>query len=337
MGNVLITAPPDITTSLKTSEQGILKRARDVLGEKQLSEHQLQCVPQWVSDKAIAKEKENYNGAYEELLISQLPPNANLISSHHFFQLKHEGETDKIKLKCRLVPHGNRDRDKGSVWKDSATAQFPIIRIVLSIAAIRGMDLGSIDVRSAYMQGGWPARNIFVRPPKGWTSLHRGIWKLLKPAYGIVESGRIWRLAVERWMSRQGIIELPGLLQLYIKCRPNGGILLAIYKDVDEFLMAGSETDIDELHESTLKRFEIGRFVTGRDLIFNRLHVQQSDDQTVHIGMKEYMGTIQPLVVTRERRKQFESPCTAAGFTAYQGLAGSLNFLGHGVFPQALF
>ena len=167
MENVLITAPTDIPTSLKKPEQEILKRAREVLGEKPLSEHQLQFVPQWVFDKAIAKEKKNYNGAYEELRISQLPPNANLISSHHLFQLKHEGETDKLELKCRLVPHGNRDRDRDSVRKDSATAQFPVIRIVLSIAAIVGMVLGSIDVKSAYIQGGWLTRNIFVRPPKG--------------------------------------------------------------------------------------------------------------------------------------------------------------------------
>ena len=231
-----------------TSEQEILERARDVLCEKPLSEHQLQFVPQWVIDKAIAKEKENYNGAYEELHISQLPPNQNFISSHHFFQLKHEGETDKLKLKCRLVPHGNQDRDKESVQKGSATAQFLIIRIVLPIAAILGMALGSIDVKSACMQGGWLTRNIFVLLPKGWISLDRGIWKLLKPAYGTVESSRIWHLAVERWMSGQAIIEVPGLPQLFIKRRPNGGILPAICKVVDDFLMVGSQKYIDEFH-----------------------------------------------------------------------------------------
>ena len=337
VGNVLIAAPPDIPTSRKTSEQEILKRAREVLGEKPLSEHQLQFVPQWVIDKSIAKEKENYNGAYEELHISQLPPNANLISSHHFFQLKHEGETDKLRLQCRLVPHGNRDRDKDSVRKDSATAQFPIISIVLSIAAILGMALGSIDVKSAYTQGCWLTRNIFVLPPKGWTSLHRGSWKLLKPAYRVVESGRVWQLAVGRWMSGQGIIEVPGLPQLFIERRPNGRILLAICKVVDDFLMTGSQKDIDEFHDSVLKRFEISRFVTARDLIFNRFHIHQSDDQAGHISMKVYLGTIKPLVVTRERGQQFDSPCTATEFTAYQGLAGSLNFLGHGVSPQASF
>ena len=138
-------------------------------------------------------------------------------------------------------------------------------------------------------------------------------------------------------MSGQGIIEVPGLPQLFIKRRPNGGILLAICKVVDDFLMTGSQKDIDEFRDSMLKPFEIGHFVTGRDLIFNRLPIHQSDDRTVYISMKEYLGTIKPPVVTRERRQQVDSPCTAAELTAYQGLAGSLNFLGHGVLLQASF
>ena len=67
------------------------------------------------------------------------------------------------------------------------------------------------------------------------------------------------------------------------------------------------------------------------------LYINQSDDGTVHFSIKEYLGTIKPLVATRERRKEFDSLCTAAELTAYQGLAGSLNFLGHGVLPQASF
>lgn len=68
-------------------------------------------------------------------------------------------------------------------------------------------------------------------------------------------------------MSRQGIILGPGLPQLFIKHRQEGGILIAICKVVEDFLMAGFQKDIDEFHESMPKQLEISRFVIGPDLI----------------------------------------------------------------------
>ena len=109
-----------------------------VVGDKPTSEFKLQFAPQWIVDQAIAAEKENYlhANAYQEVEYGQLPRNANIISSHHFFQIRCDGEEGKLKLKYRLVPHGNSDRDNDFVRKDSATAQFLIIRVVLSLAAI---------------------------------------------------------------------------------------------------------------------------------------------------------------------------------------------------------
>ena len=105
-----------------------------------------------------------------------------------------------MKLKYRLVPHGNRDRDKEFVRKDSATAQFPIIRIVLSLAAIMSFSIASIDIKGAYLQAGQFPRDIYVKLSKGWASNARTVWKILRPAYGIVESGRLWQLVAEEWM-----------------------------------------------------------------------------------------------------------------------------------------
>jgi len=337
IGSTVIRSPPHIPYNLQSSEQELLRQAKSVLGKNQASEFKLQFVPRWIIDKSIATERENYHGAYEEVDFRDLPPNANIISSHHFFEIKHDGEEGKLKLKCRLVPHGNRDNDKDKVRKDSATAQFPIIRLVLSTAALLGMSIGTIDIKSAYMQGGSLPRDIFMRPPKGWASSHRKVWKILKPVYGIVESGRLWQLTVEKWMSHQGILEVPGLPQLFIRRNRNGTLQLAIAKVVDDFLIVGIREKIEEFHEAISKRFKVGRFVLGKDLIFNRLHISQDEDSTVHVNMQEYLDQIAPLETPRQRRKEAKSKCTDAELTAFLGLTGSLNFLGHGTLPQAAF
>ena len=97
-----------------------------------------------------------------------------------------------MKLKCRLVPHGNRDRDKDFVCKDSETVQFPIVRIVLSFAAIMFFSISSIDIKGAYLPAGQFPRDVYVRPPKYWPSYVRTVWNMLKSAYRMFESGRLW-------------------------------------------------------------------------------------------------------------------------------------------------
>lgn len=152
-GTVPIIAPK-LPAKLASQEQEILHELRENLGGAPFTERQLQCAPQRLVQKAIGKEKVNYaeNEAYAEVNIKQLPKNANLISSHHFFQIKNDFESNKLKLNCRLVPHGNRDNEKDEVRKDSSTAQFPVIRAMLSACVILGFRLASIDISGAYLQ-----------------------------------------------------------------------------------------------------------------------------------------------------------------------------------------
>ena len=186
---------------MESSEQEILRGIKDVIGLQPVTLSQIQFAPQWIVKKAIQKELENYTykKAFEEIEISELPRYANLISSHCFFQVKYDG-VENIKLKCRLVPHGNRDKQKHLVRKDSCTAQFPIIRTLLSMSAIFKLRLAVIDISGAYLQSVPLNREIYMRPPPGWASSSKVVWKLLKPAYGLAELGRLWQLTVEKWL-----------------------------------------------------------------------------------------------------------------------------------------
>lgn len=49
------------------------------------------------------------------------------------------------------------------------------------------------------------------------------------------------------------------------------------------------------------------------------------------------MDTINQLEVSRTRRKEFDSSCTASERSDFLSVTGSLNFLGHGVLQQAFF
>lgn len=85
---------------------------------------------------------------------------------------------------------------------DSATVQFDVIRLMLSMISMTPMRLGLVDISSVYMQSGPIQRENYVRPPREWDRGRRGtIWKLLKLPYGIAEAGRQWATLIERWLT----------------------------------------------------------------------------------------------------------------------------------------
>ena len=116
---------------------------------------------------AIVEEKSNYRhaGAYEELHFMELQKGANVITSHHFIQIKNHTEEGRLRLRCCSVPHGNRNRETDSVRKDSAAAQFPIIRQILSLEKILSVSVGSLYIKGAYLEARNLPRDIYVRPP----------------------------------------------------------------------------------------------------------------------------------------------------------------------------
>ena len=130
--------PADFNYKLEADEQKILRKICDEVGCEPVSEARLQLFPSWLIQKAIDVELKKHKGksAYSTVHKGGVPRNANVTSSHHFFQIRTDGPPEKLKLKCRLVPQGNRDSEKESLRTYSSTAKFPVIRLVLSLATI---------------------------------------------------------------------------------------------------------------------------------------------------------------------------------------------------------
>jgi Reverse transcriptase (RNA-dependent DNA polymerase) len=154
-----------------------------------------------------------------------------------------------------MVPHGNRYREETGLRTDSATVQFDSIRLLI-LAVFLNFRLSSIDISGAYLQADPHTRDIFVRPPFGWTSSNI-VWKRLRPAYGLVESGRLWKLAIERWLSEYGFEEVPGLSQFFVIRCNSGPITLLLAKVVDDLLLAGSVSKMPEFYTTLCGRFKV--------------------------------------------------------------------------------
>lgn len=175
------------------------------LGDEPVSEFQLHFAPRWFIENAVNSEKDNYRDAHENVDIRKLSADMNLISSHYSIQIKHGGAEDKFRLKFRLVSHVNRDRDRRTVCQDDASAQMVIIRIVLSISCPLSIKIATLYVKKVYLQSDHLQRDGFMCPSNGWSSSTRVVCKPFKPAYGLVESARLWQLVIDKWLTEHFI------------------------------------------------------------------------------------------------------------------------------------
>ena len=155
------------------------------------------------------------------------------------------------------------------------------------------------------------------------------------PAYGLVESGRLWQLAVEQWLFSTFRVEsVPGLVQLFVLRDDMNEIKLLMAKVVDDFLLAGHHDAISELHKTISLKFKIGRFVTGSEFVFNRLSILKQSDGSVRLSMQEYFNTIEPIPLSLARCRQPLDKVTEDERKEFLALAG-LTWLGHGIQPPA--
>ncbi len=269
---------------------------------------------------------------------SSIPGDANLISSHVAYKIK-VTEEDKLKLKARICPHGNRDKDKDGIRKDSAAAQFPTIRLMLSLSALMGFRVGTIDISAAYLQSGPIKREIFVRPPKEHNGRRGVIWKLLKLPYGIAEAGRQWQTTCEAWLLSKsvGFTRVEGVTQLFVLRHQNGNVRMLCAKVTDDFLFSGCMADLMWFDDTIRKRFKVGKTILNGKMNFNGAVVSQDESGDISLSMEAYMARVKPIPLDRDRRKQQNDSLTANELTQYRALAGVFNWAGRAAVPTGCY
>lgn len=331
------TAPPE--GDLASHKQEILKQVKDSIENRLVSISKLEGAPSWVVQHALKEEHDcNWARAYIEVHERTLPPNANIISSHVGYKIKKE-EDGKLRLKARICPHGNRDAMKDGIRKDSATAQFDVIRLMLSLATILSFNLGVVDVSGAYMQSGPIKRNIYVRPPREWDGTPRGkVWYLLKLPYGIVEAGRQWALVIEDWLLNDaGMQRVNGISQLYMRRDSKGQINLILAKVTDDILIAGNVDEIQQFIQLISQRFKISKSITNKPINFNGCQISQRADGSISMSMKEYLDSVNAIQLGKNRRSEYMDKATKTEYDAYRSLAGCIIWTGHATLPFASF
>jgi Reverse transcriptase (RNA-dependent DNA polymerase) len=134
-------------------------------------------------------------GVFTLVQASELPRSSNILGSRFHLTIKNKAED--VVYKARLVVQGHRDAEKDSIVPEAPTLSHTSVRMILSLAAINRWPVWVKDVTMAYLQSTSPlSRDVYIRAPQrphAVTEQLKGhVLKVVRPLYGLVDSGSYW-------------------------------------------------------------------------------------------------------------------------------------------------
>lgn len=136
--------------------------------------------------------------------------------------------------------------------------------IVVVAANLNGWIIVRADVKAAYMKTGKAARDVYVRPPRE-PKYRRHYWLLFTAIYGIVNwNAKLQTQAYELILSL-GLSSVTVVAQIFHLNKDRKVVLLVA--KVDDLLITGVKSYVEEFLEKFTKKFEFGSVVRGPDVL----------------------------------------------------------------------
>jgi hypothetical protein len=238
--------------------------------------------------------------------ISSIPKGKKLVGSTWVFDLKRTSQGLIERYKARLCAQGFSQKEgEDFVYTFSNTVSYDTLRLVLAISALHDMELTSLDIKTAYLNGYVEdGMEIYMLPPRGFRfepdgaagkatytgkalSDSRYACKLVRSIYGLKQSGRRWENRLVEELTRLGFIRCNVDPCLWKYTEGRNILLLTVY--VDDLVMATNSKKLRETFVKSLKEmFQIRNegpltWVFGTAICQNLTSGTVSVDQTLYI------------------------------------------------------
>jgi len=271
-------------------------------------------------------------GAMRAVPISSVPKSANIIGSHVRYVRKMDGS-----VKARICPWGNHDAEKFDLRSDAPSMLMEIFRLVISIGVEQRWNIGSMDVRAAFLQADGFNRTIYVRPPR--EEDQRDIyWQLLAAAYGLVDSGRLWYLTSNAALCNEyGLKRSAYESTLYYERNKDGNLELLVVVQVDNYIYTGCNNNMNRFEKFLRAAFEVGEIERNSFDIYGA-HLSRNSDGTAVVSQLQRLAELADIetISASTSSESGNDVASAANLTKYRSAIGRLLFVGRMTHPVLL-
>lgn len=323
-------------TELSSVEKETVESYYDVFGSKEFLLHHAQGLPSHVTVNAYKKEEENFLKTVKKVYISNVPKDANIISSHVLYKVKILDDGSKL-VKARIAPHGNKDSMKDDLKKDSAMCSPVGMRVALSICTMKRWNFAKIDFTSAFLQSGLAERDVYVVPPRE-SGKRVYYWLLLTAAYGLVNAGAKWQQTIDNSLAKLGFLQLAYIPQLFYMKKEDSLLSILAVKVVDDILLVGDTSDLKSVIKHIRSEYKVGTVVYGPgNMLFNGMNITCDEESTLTVDADTKIAALEPLLLDRCRRKNIEDQANAIEISGFRSVNGSIGQIGSTASPFCSF
>ena len=229
--------------------------------------------------------------------------------------------------KARMCARGFQETTLGQFRRDAPTASQIAQHLILWLSVSNDWTLESGDIESAYFQGYDMKRKAYIIPPKGGIpGVPEGsLLQALKPIYGFTDAGRNLWLRLLDELKDIGFVPSVFEPALFFLTDENGRTIAAVCTHVDDVLCTFS----DHPRAQEAKRKLRAAFTWGKwdqdDFVYTGRHFSKTD-RRIDVDMCEFVRSIAPVRVGRERKQQRDSPLTPHETAQFLSLVGQISW-----------
>lgn len=281
------------------------------------------------------------------------PPNRKPVGCRWVYDQKRDHTGAIVKHKARLVAQGYSQK-KGVDYNEtfSPVVRLESLRAVIAIATALDLDLHSMDVVGAYLNGKLD-EEIYMKQPPGYEDGTDRVCKLRLGLYGLKQAGRGWYKKMKEELAKLGYTPLASEPCIYARQRGTQTATIAVH--VDDMGLSSTPGDMavikKELGE-TFKSTDLGelKLIVGLEVDRNRaagtLRLSQKhylERVLERFGMADSHPVYTPLdpnvkLVKREASDPHSITAEEAKLTRlYQAAIGSLMYAALGTRPDLAF